>query len=426
MRVLFVSTSFPRDLRTYVTGTFQRTKMFVDACKEIAHIDLLFYVAPDVDTSPAAIRVQECELSRYWDADIRLFFCKRYAGNGIGSKWDYYFAGIGNFFRQEGYVLTSQPQQVRALESCLGLMPDLVFVDKLVSMCPILLTRQSLPPILFDFGDIEHVLFLRGIERQWRWRYKLLQYSRLPALILGERRAIRLANRTFVCSEVDRKYLAERWKLLGIATIPNSITSTKYLPVISEPTLLFLGTYWYQPNVQAVEFLIKEIWPLIIRALPSARLIVAGNRPEAINGYFKPPPGVEFTGFVDDLECLYARSRVVCCPILRGGGTRIKIIEAAAYRKPIVATHIGAEGLDLRDGHEIVLRDDPRSFANACIELLVNDSLCERLGSAAYEAAVQHYNRVRIKSLIRAHMMAVHNEEATSVSTPKPSQHEAL
>jgi glycosyltransferase involved in cell wall biosynthesis len=76
---------------------------------------------------------------------------------------------------------------------------------------------------------------------------------------------------------------------------------------------------------------------------------------------------------------------------------------------------MGAEGLDLRDGHEILLRDNPRSFANACIELLTNDSLCERLGSAAYEAAVQQHDRARIKSLIRTHVIDALNEPPTSV-----------
>lgn len=406
MRVLFVSNSYPRDLRTYVTGSFQRMRIFVDAIKQIADLDLLFYVAPDVEISPAAIRLREGELSRYWDANIRLYFCKRDAGNGRLSKWDYYFAGTGTLFGQSGYAQTSRPEQVKAFESCLRLNPDIVFVHRLSAMCPLLLTRETLPPVLFDLDDVEHVYFMRGIEREWPWSYKLLQYSRLPALLWGELRAIRLASRTFVCSEKDRSYLAERWRLPGVVTIPNSITIKRRLPVAAEPTLLLLGAYWYQPNVQAADFLIGEIWPHILRAVPSARLVVAGSRPEQISAYSKPAPRVEFPGFVDDLDSLYRRSRVVCCPILRGGGTRIKIIEAAAHGKPIVATSMGAEGLDLRDGHELLLRDDAKSFADACIELLGDDSLCERLGSAAYDAAVSRYDRVKIEALIRSHVMA--------------------
>jgi glycosyltransferase involved in cell wall biosynthesis len=418
MRVLFVSNSYPRDLRTYVTGSFQRMRMFVDAIKQIADLDLLFYVAPDVEISPAAIRLRESELSRYWDANIRLYFCQRYAGNGRPSKWDYYFAGTGTLFGQSGYAQTSQPEQVKAFESCLRLNPDIVFVHRLSAMCPLLLTKETLPPVLFDLDDVEHVYFVRSIEKQWPWSFKLLQYSRLPALLWGELRAIRRASRTFVCSEKDRSYLAGWWRLPGVVTIPNSTTIKKPLPVPSEPTLLFLGAFWYQPNVQAADFLIGEVWPHILRAVPSARLVMAGSWPEQITAYSAAPPGVEFPGFVDDLESLYRRSRVVCCPILRGGGTRIKIIEAAAFGKPIVATSVGAEGLDLRDGQELLLCDDAKSFADACIDLIANDGLCERLGSAAYDAAVSRYDRVKIEALIRSHVIAASNEDVAS--SPRP------
>ena len=92
-------------------------------------------------------------------------------------------------------------------------------------------------------------------------------------------------------------------------------------------------------------------------ACPDARLIVAGNKPERIPSFAQRPAGVEFTGFVSELEMLYRRAAIVCCPILSGGGTRIKILEAAAHGKAVVSTVVGAEGLELRDGVEIALRD---------------------------------------------------------------------
>src|SRR6266853_6868499 len=98
MRVLFVSTSFPRDLRINVNGVFQRMRMFIDAIKGIAHLDMLFYVPPDVDISSSARSVLECSLSRYWDADLRLFLCPRWDGGDALSKWQLYGAGAVSFF----------------------------------------------------------------------------------------------------------------------------------------------------------------------------------------------------------------------------------------------------------------------------------------------------------------------------------------
>jgi glycosyltransferase involved in cell wall biosynthesis len=95
---------------------------------------------------------------------------------------------------------------------------------------------------------------------------------------------------------------------------------------------------------------------------------------------------------------------VICCPIFVGGGTRIKILEAAAHGRPVVATRIGAEGLDMTDGEELLLRDDPESFAAACVELLRSSELCERLGTAAYRKALQQYDRRAILPLIRNYL----------------------
>jgi glycosyltransferase involved in cell wall biosynthesis len=140
---------------------------------------------------------------------------------------------------------------------------------------------------------------------------------------------------------------------------------------------------------------------LINRELPNATLIIAGDPPERIPSYGSGIRGVSFTGFVKDLNSLYGQSRVVCAPILSGGGTRVKILEAAAYGKPIVATCIGVEGIQMQDGKEIFLRDDPKSFAEACIHLLNDHALCDRVGMAARSAATRKYDQSKIKLMIQ-------------------------
>jgi glycosyltransferase involved in cell wall biosynthesis len=296
-------------------------------------------------------------------------------------------------------------QQVEAFETCLERKPDAVFAHRLAAMCPPLLTREVLPPIFFDLDDIEHIALVRGIDRRWRRRAKLWSYLRAPALWWGERRAMQLAHRTFVCSELDRDYLTNRWRVPRVAVVPNAVSIAQPLPLTAEPTLLFLGSYRYRPNVQAAEFLIEQIWPRVHRVRPDARLIIAGACPERIRKSDSHLPGIEFTGFVDDIEDLYRRSRVVCCPILAGGGTRIKIIEAAAHGKAIVATRVAAEGLDMRDGVELLLRDDAQSFAEACLRLLDDSALCERLACVIYATAVQRYERAKTIRLIQSYLV---------------------
>jgi glycosyltransferase involved in cell wall biosynthesis len=260
-------------------------------------------------------------------------------------------------------------------------------------MCPMLLTRRRLPPIYLDLDDVEHRVFLRDISQPPAWLTKRLLYLQWPALLWGERRAIKTSRKSFVCSELDARYLKRKWRLPNVGVIPNSIRIPRAQPLTREPVLLFLGMYGYTPNAVAADYLVKSIWPLVRAACSRATLIVAGARPELIPASAQAHPGVEYTGYVADLDELYRRARVVCCPIQSGGGTRIKVIEAAAYGKPIVSTRMGAEGLEFQDAYEIVIRDEPEGFASACVKLFDDDALCTRLGNAARAKASAEYDR---------------------------------
>jgi glycosyltransferase involved in cell wall biosynthesis len=168
-----------------------------------------------------------------------------------------------------------------------------------------------------------------------------------------------------------------------------------------EPTLLFIGNYVYPPNVEAADFLVREVWPRVQTRHPDARLLIAGSYTERIPALAGRPAGVEVLGFVDDLAGLYQRTRVVCCPIRVAGGTRVKIVEAAAFGKPVVSTTVGAEGLDFRDGEEILLRDDPEALAEACSRLLADPGFSERMGIAARAAVSRRYDRAATVARIR-------------------------
>ena len=151
--------------------------------------------------------------------------------------------------------------------------------------------------------------------------------------------------------------------------------------------------------------MIEQVWPLVRQARPDARLIIAGTQPENIRTYSTGAPGVEFTGFVEDLDALYQRSRIVCCPILSGGGTRVKMIESRRLRQ----THRPPPGLvpkvlAMEDGRDYLQRNHAESFARACIELLERDEWCHRLGASARQSAIQQYDRANIVRTIQSHV----------------------
>jgi glycosyltransferase involved in cell wall biosynthesis len=406
MRVLFISRHFPADLRTCTYGTYQRMGMLIDAIKEIAELDILYYVPAEIEISPAAIAAKQTELSEYWGAPIHLSLCRLFDPPTSTPKLQRHLPGIFNYFDQLLLFGTSRPEQVAAFERCLERQPDLIFVHRLGIMPPLLLTSKDLPPIILDLDDIEHLNAVRSLKQLPRtvepWFYGL----QIPALWWGELQGIRRADVTFVCSECDRQYLAQRWGLPGVVVVPNTVNIPAPQPIAAEPTLLFLASYQYQPNLQAANFLIEKIWPHIFREMPTAKLIVAGRESQKIRSYSQPPVGVEFTGFVEDLEALYRRSRVVCCPILSGGGTRIKMLEAAAYGKPIVSTAIGAEGLLMLNEKDFLMRNNPNAFAVACVELLKNTQLCKELGASVRKVALGHYDRIQVLKLIQGHIQS--------------------
>lgn len=408
MRVLFISAHFPTDLQVKIHGVYKRMGLFINAIKDMAAIDFLYYVPAKFDISPAAVYKLEQAFANHWQADITLSFCHRSTRQHRILRRSNYLPGAVSFFEQPAYIGVSGKHQVEALEKCLARQPDAVFAHRLQAMGPLMLTNAKLPPIYFDLDDVEHISLARQIQQPAQYRKKGLgHYLYLPSLKRAELRAIHQAHRTFICSERDRTYLSKALNLPGVVTIPNAIKLPPSQPLTHEPTLLFIGSYTYQPNITAADFLVEQIWPHIHQAIPQAKLMIAGAHPERIRSYQTTTPGVEFTGFVENLDELYKKTRVVCCTILSGSGTRVKLIEAAAYRKPIVSTRIGAEGLELMDGESIFLRDNPTFFAEACIKLLQDDTqLGERLGLAAYEIAAKQYDHTEILQQIRHHFQS--------------------
>lgn len=407
MKILFVSTSFPTNFQRSVHGAFKRMGILIEAIKDVARLDLLFYVPPHTDISPPALMEVKQEIARLWHLnDFELTLCHKpeeIAAQGVLNR---YLLPATSIYRQSVCHDTSGSAQLAALEKCMSHKPDAVFAHRLDSMCLLLRTKLLLPPVFFDMDDIEHIAFARAIEQPPRWRTKRLQYLQLPALLKGERRAVALSHTTFVCSESDRIHLASKFKRNNIAVAPNAVEIPPPFPLQTAPTLLFVGFFGYIPNVNAAEFLISHVWPLIREKMPTARLTITGAQPENIASFRARPGGVNFTGFVEDLDAVYRNTRIVCCPILSGGGTRVKILEAAAYGKPIVSTTLGAEGIEFSDGAEILLRDNAQSFADACVSLLQNENECRRLGDAARMAVAGRYERGHIIAGLRAHIQS--------------------
>jgi glycosyltransferase involved in cell wall biosynthesis len=149
---------------------------------------------------------------------------------------------------------------------------------------------------------------------------------------------------------------------------------------------------WY-PNVDAVLFLLQEIWPLVVRDFPLARLdIVGANAPESIKRAAKAHPGVAVHGYVDDIRPLVDSATLYVCPIRDGGGTKLKVLDALAMAKCLVAHPIACEGIAVTPGRDVVYASTAEEFANSIGRLFRDPSERRRIGAAARALAVERYS----------------------------------
>lgn len=263
-------------------------------------------------------------------------------------------------------------------------------------------------PVLLNNVDVEHVILERYVrcERNPAKRaYAWLEARRLRRF---EAEACRRAAVGMPCSPADEAQLRELCPGLPLVVVPNVIDTGEYAPPRHDAgdVVLYQGGLDWYPNRDAVRFFASRILPLVRRARPSVRFLVAGrNPPAAFRREVQAVPGLELTGPVPDMRPVLARSSVCVVPLRIGSGTRIKILEAAAMARPVVSTTLGAEGLAFVDGEEIVLADGPERFARAVLGLLADHRRRREVGSAARKRVEESYSlpvlRIQIRRVLR-------------------------
>lgn len=398
MRSLIIAKVSPLPPPDGVYGTMRRQNLFLSAIRSLSReIEFVWFAQGSAIKALGPLAPHEAALSSKWGVSVRLSPIPE-RSQRRKSLWTVYGAGALSAWGQDEFYYTAGPDQMARVAESLASGPDLVFVSRLMAMGALMRIGAKPARLFFDLDDIEHRKLIRSTREPPHGPGKILYAAHVLQLAVAERRAARLADATFVCSEEDRRYLKRIGISRGVTVVPNGLpVPPNPAPPCPDPTVLFLGTYGYEPNCAAAQRLVTRIFPLIQQQMPAARLTVAGALPERIASFRSAPTGVTFTGFVPDLDKLYAESRIVTCPITVGGGTRLKLVEAAAYGRPMVSTRLGAEGLAFEDGREIIIRDDDESFAAACVNLLHDDAACARLGEAA---------RIRMKTSYAAEGIA--------------------
>jgi polysaccharide biosynthesis protein PslH len=308
------------------------------------------------------------------------------------------FGGLAHYAR---HLFSRQPFQVakyclpQVSESLIRLLQrekfDVIVCDFLVA-AGIIPWNFPCPKVLFTH-NVEAIIWKRHFEVARNPLWKALCWREYRATVRAECRYLNLADHVVTVSGTDRDLFARLIEPAKITVIPTGVDTDFFQPagIEEQPnTLVFTGSMDWMPNEDGIFYFVKKILPQIQRNIPNTFLLVVGRRPsERLLQLARTTEGVQIVGMVEDIRPYLQRGSVYIVPLRVGSGTRLKIFEAMAMGKAVVSTSIGAEGLPVQTGRDIVIADNPDEFANAVVGLLRDRVRRDQIGLAARELVVR-------------------------------------
>ncbi len=270
--------------------------------------------------------------------------------------------------------------------------------------------------ILFDNHNAEYLLQQRIAEAEivaHGWNLGAIYSSIQTRKLRGfERRMCQRADRVVAVSQADAAAIQQLDRVLKVQVIPNGVDTDYYrrenvTPIELPPhSLVFTGTMDFRPNVDAVLWFASEVLPLIKQSISDAHFVIVGQRPHGRLDVLRDEASITITGDVEDTRPYIAAASVYVIPLRMGSGTRLKVLEALAMEAPIVSTTLGAEGFSIEHNRELLLADDPVSFARSIVELINQPARSQSLGQAGRALAIDHYEWRTIVPMFEKLLMA--------------------
>lgn len=272
--------------------------------------------------------------------------------------------------------------------------PDIVQCEHIWPALTVLKINSKLRYIVAH--NVEWKIYERKFQTAKNPIYKIIYcyiYNRFKSF---ETKTLKKFDKVFCVSVIDMQLLT-KMGLSNSEVIENGVDIEYYSKKINSKInqniyrLIFIGALNYKANIDSVQFIIEKIYPEIIRKCQNIEFTIVGsNPPEWLNKIKKP--NLKIYTDVPDVRQYLNDADVYICPILYGSGSRLKILEAFASRIPVVSTSIGAEGLEVINGENILLADDVESFVNKILVLLRDIPLREKLISNAFKLVNEKYS----------------------------------
>lgn len=256
-------------------------------------------------------------------------------------------------------------------------------------------TKKLTIPKILDLPDAFSLYFKRRNETERPLINRLIDKIEIGRLVEAEK-VVKQYDKTLVCSAEDKAYLEKLHKTDNIDILLNGVDLSTFNvgaghDYSQNNTVLFTGNMDYAPNVDAVQYFAKEMWPEIVKKFPNTKFVIAGQRPvEAVKKLASI--SIEVTGFVPDIQDMYKTASVVVAPLRFGAGTQNKVLEAMAMGVPVVCTHIGFEGLQIQSGEGVILSKDKQNFVENVLHMLENAENRRDVGLQGLEIAKNRFS----------------------------------
>ncbi|HZC07710.1 MAG TPA: glycosyltransferase [Ktedonobacterales bacterium] len=378
MNLLVVMRATP----TPTTGANMRNLALLRALSQVSSVSLLI-IADD-----AARELQEAHAIHGMVTKLRVVSATR-----PNLKRFYQLAGVLLGRSSTVWRYTSSAARAALREMLAADTYDAIYFEGIVVTG---IAPQVGPRLIIDEHNLEWELLERSAQQASSSLRRLHDQREAAALRRVELATLGRADLVIVTSERERVALEKLLPGRRVVVVTNGVDIARFAPGSPQDELpgrvVFTGSMDYHPNEQAALFFAEQCWPVIHRARPDATWYVVGANPPASVWRLGELPGVTVTGSVPETRSYLAQAQVTIAPLLVGGGTRLKILEALAIGKTMVSTSIGYEGLRLVPDEHLLVADGVEAFAQAVIRALDDAALRARLGAAGREAVVSQYS----------------------------------
>lgn len=378
MKILFLSSWFPYPPDN---GARNRTYNLLNALSARHEVFLISQVQKDSDPCTAA-------LPDSWSL-VSLHPAKQFDGRMAKS-----IIGLLSS-RPRSFVDTHDPELGRAVRATISTLAPDVVVASTLDIAAYVPSDVAIPTVL-DEHNCEYAVLMRHAKRVSSTLRRIRATVGWKKFARWEARLCRRFDSVVTVSDCDKRHLLEvAPDLRPITVIPNGVDTDHFTPMDHAPDpnmLVYNGALTYGANLDAVRYFASDIHPLLANSLPQAKLLVTGRTAGVDMRGIADCPGIEMTGYVDDIRDVLRKSAACIVPLREGGGSRLKILEAMAAGVPVVSTSMGAEGIDAEHGTHLLVADDPSEFAEAIVSVLADDTLAESLIRNARELVEARYS----------------------------------